>query len=229
MTNREFSPVQEYLFNRDNAMRWILAHLLRYKRFVAVFLLATLTLNVVLSLVPRLTGLAFDEVLRPQPSRDRLLTIALSILGIVLVSGIIDLSGRLSSELLGKRLARDARDELYVSLLGKSQTFHNRQRTADIMARATGDVQQLSNMIVPGADLIIDSMMSLLVPIVFMGLIDPRLLLAPLLFTLMFAVALHDYTRRLNPVTGAMRAQYGTMNAGLAETVTGIEVVKAAA
>jgi ATP-binding cassette subfamily B protein len=33
--------------------------------------------------------------------------------------------------------------------------------------------------------------------------------------------------RQLTPVSGALRAQFGTMNAGLAETVAGIEVVKA--
>ena len=37
---------------------------------------------------------------------------------------------------LGHRLQRDARDELYRGLLGKSQTFHNRQRIGDLVARA---------------------------------------------------------------------------------------------
>ena len=36
-----------------------------------------------------------------------------------------------SVETLGQRMERDAREELYISLLGKSQTFHNRQWVAD--------------------------------------------------------------------------------------------------
>ena len=35
--------------------------------------------------------------------------------------------------------------------------------------------------------------------------------------------------RRLSPVSGAMREQFGMMNAGLDETITGIEVVKSTA
>ena len=45
-----------------------------------------------------------------------------------------------------------ARDELYASLLGKSQAFHDRQRVGDIMARATDDVNQLSSMMAPGLE-----------------------------------------------------------------------------
>ncbi|MDP9351463.1 MAG: ABC transporter ATP-binding protein/permease [Chloroflexota bacterium] len=207
----------------------MLSHLLQYKRFVAWFLFSAVMVNVFFSSIPRLTGLAFDEVLRPNPHSSRLLTIALVILAVVIISGLTDISARMSSEILGKRLARDARDELYVSLLGKSQTFHNRQRTGDVMARASNDVQQLSNMIVPGADLIFDSMTALVVPIIFIGILDPRLLLMPLLFTVGFLVTVRRYTRQLNPVTSDMRGQFGVLNAGLTETITGIEVVKAAA
>ncbi len=229
MLNREFSVAGSYRYDRSSATRWILSHLLQYKRFVAWFLFSAVMVNVFFSAIPRLTGLAFDEVLRPNPQSSRLLTIALVILAVVIISGLTDISARMSSEILGKRLARDAREELYVSLLGKSQTFHNRQRTGDVMARASNDVQQLSNMIVPGADLIFDSMTALVVPIIFIGILDPRLLLMPLLFTVGFLVTVRRYTRQLNPVTSDMRGQFGVLNAGLTETITGIEVVKAAA
>ncbi len=128
-----------------------------------------------------------------------------------------------------RRPGRDARDELYLSLLGKSQTFHNRQRVGDLMARATNDTQALSDMVTPGIDLIVDSFLALIVPIVFIAFINPQLLLAPLLFTGAFLVALRRYMRQLEPVSNAMRGRFGDMNAALAETITGIEVVKSSA
>ncbi|MCZ7667165.1 MAG: hypothetical protein M5U34_08080 [Chloroflexi bacterium] len=39
-----------------------------------------------------------------------------------------------SNEVVAQRMERDTRDELYVSLLGKDQSFHGRQRIGDIMA-----------------------------------------------------------------------------------------------
>ena len=69
----------------------------------------------------------------------------------MIVRSSIDLAGWLLAEVTGQRLERDAREELYVSLLGKSQTFHNRQRVGDLMARATNDVRQLNMMICPAS------------------------------------------------------------------------------
>ena len=180
------------------------------------------------STVPRLTGLAFDEVLQPEPNTGHLLTISLSILGLVIVRGLLDMTNSWSVETLGQRMERDTREELYISLLGKSQTFHNRQRVGDIMARATNDVRQLNPMMNPGVSLIIESSMGIISPLVFIAFLRPELLVAPILFVIAHIFALRRYIRQLNPVAGEQRWRFGVMNAGLTETITGIEVVKSA-
>jgi ATP-binding cassette subfamily B protein len=54
-----------------------------------------------------------------------------------------------------------------------------------------------------------------------------ELLLVPLVFTVGLGLTIWHYTRQLNPVASAQREQFGKLNAGLAETISGIEVVKA--
>ena len=226
---REFSVTGEHVYNRSSPARWILSHLLRYPHLLVSFLFAATLTNVLFAAIPRLTGLAFDEVLQPTPSPQRLLAIALSILGLVLARGLLDITNSWSVETLGQRMERDAREELYISLLGKSQTFHNRQRVGDIMARATNDVRQLNPMMNPGVSLITESIIGILAPLVFIGLMDVQLLLAPVLFVIAYIFALRRYNKQLNPVAGEQRRRFGELNAGLSETITGIEVVKSAA
>ena len=226
---REFSVDGAVVYNRTSPVRWILSHLFQYKRFVISFLAASTLAALLFSAVPALIGQAFSEVLKPEPSPRRLLWISLAILGIVLLRGVIDIVNAFSIETLGQRLVRDAREELYVSLLGKSQTFHNRQRVGDIMARATNDVGQLNPMMNPGIALITDSLMAILAPLIFIASIHVELLLSPLIFLAIFAFLLRDFTRRLNPVAGAIRGTFGELNAGLNQTITGIEVVKSMA
>ena len=227
-SKREFSVDDEHVYNRSGPVRWIISHLLRYPHLLTSFLLAATLTNVLFSSVPRLTGLAFDEVLKPEPSAGRLLSLALFILGLVLVRGLLDITNSWSVETLGQRMERDARDELYVSLLGKSQTFHNRQRVGDIMARATSDVRQLNPMMNPGVSLILESSIGIISPLVFIAFLRPELLVAPSLFVIAHIFALRRYVRQLNPVAGEQRWRFGEMNAGLTETITGIEVVKSA-
>jgi len=228
-TRREFSVADEYQYDRRGPVRWIFSHILRYKGFVASFLAASTLTATLFSAVPALTGRAFNEVLKPSPDPNQLLFIGLTILGIVLLRGVTDIVNAFSIETLAQRTERDAREELYISLLGKSQTFHNRQRVGDIMARASNDVRQLNPMLNPGVALITDSMLSILMPLIFISFIDIRLLAAPLVFLFFFVFLLRDYTRRLNPVAAEIRGRFGDLNAGLNETISGIEVVKSTA
>jgi ATP-binding cassette subfamily B protein len=156
-----------------------------------------------------------------------LLAVALALLGWAAVQGITGLARNFAVEFIAQRIERDARDELYASLLGKSQTFHGQQRIGDIMARATDDVRMLNIMFSPGVMLITDSSMALFVPLILIAQLEWRLLLVPLLFTGLLAITVYDYNRRLKPVSINLRDQFGTMNAGLAEAIAGIEVVKA--
>ncbi|WP_188194144.1 ABC transporter ATP-binding protein [Nonomuraea sp. SYSU D8015] len=217
-------------YNRRGPVRWLWSHLRRHPLHLVGFLGGSIVMTVLNAMVPQLTGDAFDAVLGKQGTpMDALGLIALALLAIVTARGLFDLVARLSSEVLAKRLERDARDELYVSLLGKSQTFHNRQRVGDLMARAANDIRQLSIMITPGVDLIVDSGLTGVVPLFFIAAIDPRLLLAPGVFAVVFAIALWHYMRQLNPVATRMREQFGDLNAGLNQAVRGIEVIKVTA
>ena len=229
LSKREFTVSDEYVYNRRGPKLWIASHLLRYKRFIACYMLAAITTNAVYALVPLMTGRAFDAVTTGTDRFAQLVSITLFIIGIVLVGGFFDIAARFSSEILGKHVATDARDELYLNLLGKSQTFHNRQRVGDIMARAANDMTQISSMVVPGFDSVFDSFAALTITLVTIGFINLQLLVAPLLYLPFFLLALRDYARRLKPVSDRMREQFGSMNSVLNETVTGIEVVKSTA
>jgi ATP-binding cassette subfamily B protein len=225
LLKREFTIADEYVFNQSSPVMWIISHLIRYPRLIIAYLVVCLTTDALVSVIPVQTGAAFTAVM--QGDRRGLLIISLAMLGVVLLTSFCDLSSRVFPEFLSKRLARDAREELYVNLLGKSQTFHNRQRVGDIMARAANDMAQLSFMVAPGLDILFDSFGSLAIALIFIGFINWQLLLVPLLFTAALLLTLRSFSRQLAPVADSMREQFGELNAALTESVTGIEVVKA--
>ncbi|WP_029214563.1 ABC transporter ATP-binding protein [Kallotenue papyrolyticum] len=231
MSNSEFTVADAHQYPTQSPVRWIVAHLLRYPWLLVGLLLAALAEAGLYALTPVLVGRAFTLLsAAAQPAQALsagLATIALLIVGQRVLHSGAALAYAYAGEMLAKRFERDARDELVRSLLGKSQTFHNRQQVGDIMARATGDVRQLSSMVQPGLSLIFQAFLNLAAPLVAIAGLEARLLVAPLLFTLAFLWALRRYTRALNPVAAAARMRYGLMNARLAETISGIEVVKA--
>jgi ATP-binding cassette subfamily B protein len=169
------------------------------------------------------------QVIEQQRPVEQLLAVALGLLGIRALFAVVDMINTVIREFLAARMERDAREELYISLLGKSQTYHNRQRVGDLMAAATGDVSQLNLMISPGLSLIVEAATQLVTPLVAIAALDVRLLPVPVLFVLSLLWGLWRYNIQLGPVAGALRGQYGQVSATLSEAIQGIEVVKSTA
>ncbi|MCZ7542719.1 MAG: ABC transporter ATP-binding protein/permease [Anaerolineae bacterium] len=227
MAKREFTLENEYTYNRAGAARWIFSHVRRYPLLPLITILAALFNNMAYSQVQVFIGAGFDQIASSGWEVNALLAISLGVMVAATLQGLTGLMRNFSMEFIAQRVERDTRDELYVSLIGKSQTFHGKQRIGDIMARATNDVRQLNFMFSPGVMLITDGVMGAIVPILIIARMEPRLLLTPLVFLALFGVTLYDYNRRLSPVSIAQRDQFGVMNTGLAEAIAGIEVVKA--
>lgn len=227
LAGSEFSVEEAKEYNRQSPLKWVISHMRHLKGWVLIYVVTAFLTEFLNAMIPGYTGQAFDAVLDPDIDRlGRLQTIAIVLTVIVLARGIIDFIARVGIEVLAARLQRNTREELFISLLGKSQTFHNRQKVGDIMARATNDIRQMNYMISPGADLILSSMIALVVPLWFMGNIDLRLLVVPVIFMIAFFIALKEYMRRLSPVSDNMRSSFGQLNANLNESVRGVEVIK---
>lgn len=224
----EFTVQQAYLYNHASPMRWIVSHVWRYRRYVLTTAACFITAWLVYAGAQVMIGRAAAEILQPQGS-NALLWIALTIVGLLCIDGVSMLLGSFSAENIAARFEADAREELFASLLGKSQSFHDRQRVGDIMARATDDTSQLSSMIVPGTTLLFETVLGIVVPLVYIGSVKLEMMLIPLCFVACYLVAVRFYVRKLTPVIQQQRKQFGTMNAGLEETLSGIEVVKASA
>ena len=225
----EFLVSGSAVHDRTSPARWLWSHARSLGWIPALYVLATLAANVTNSMIPGYIGQAFDRITGGQGGKLATLTqISLILLMIVVLRGLCDGVGRVAVEVGAQRMVRECRLEVFTNMLGKSQTFHNRQRVGDLMARVTNDVRQIGWMISPGLDLIVDSMIALVVPLVFIAFIDLRLLVTPVAFAVLFFFALRYYMRKLSPVSTAMRETFGEMNAGLNEAVRGIEVIKAA-
>ncbi|MCA9919174.1 MAG: ABC transporter ATP-binding protein [Anaerolineales bacterium] len=226
MSKKEFRVENEYDYNRSGPVRWILSHVLRYPWLPILVTAASIINNFAASFVQVFIGKAFDLINTPGWATTVLLGVAFSVFGAVAAQSLLGIGRNYANEYIAQLIERNSRDELYISLLGKSQTFHGRQRIGDIMARATNDVRSLNIMFSPGVMLLVDGLMGIVAPIILIATLRLELLLVPAIFLLLFTITVSDYARQLNPVSEAMREQFGTMNAGLAESIGGIEVVK---
>ena len=208
--------------------RFVWSHVRRHPGYAFLMIFGAFSNALLASVVPIFTGWAVDSIIE-----DRNLTyvawMTVAIISSQLVRGALQFMRNFSSETFAQRIERDVRDELYVSLLAKSMSFHDRQPVGEIMARVTNDVREVNLMMNPGFNLIIGSGMFILLPLLAAPTIHPALILSPLAFVASYAVVQVFYVRALHRVAQEVRSSFGRMNARLAETLDGIEVVKGTA
>jgi len=225
----EFSPGRDAFekARKKGVTRWILSHIFHgtNKIFIIVVLFTTILASILSSSISVSIGNAVEQFLNANIGTLIFFTITILILG--LMTPILRLLNYGLREILAQRLERDTRKEFYGILLGKSQSFHDKQQIGDLMARATDDVRMLNFLISPAVSLIFESFTSLFIPIIFILLIYPvQLIFEPVIFTILFIISLRRYNKKLSPVTGDLRMNFGMINATLNEALSGIEVVK---
>ncbi len=225
----EFTLQRTNKYDQSSAVRWILSHTRPYLWIMVMILVGAIGNAVLAVVVPVLTGDAFNAMLKVPAETSVLLPLALTIGISQVIRGVLQLGRNFGAELMAQRMERDIRDELYLSLLGKSMTFHNLQPVGDTMARATNDVREVNYMFSPGLNLVVGSFMFILMPLFFGPRYHPSLVATPLIFTIIYFISLARYLRQLAPITDEVRATFGEMNTHLSESLDGVEIMKGAA
>lgn len=222
----EFTLPRRLNTDRRGPLRWILSHALHHWYLFVSMMVGAVSNAALAALVPVFIGQAFNSVRDHPGDTASLLHIAFLIAISQSLRGVLQLARNFSAELVGQRLERDIRDELYVSLLGKSMTYHSLQSVGDTMARATNDVREINLMFSPGINLVIGSANFLIMPILFAPSYNPALIITPLLFMIGYFLSLWQYLHELGPITTRVRQTFGDLNTRLAEAIDGIETVK---
>src|SRR5574342_457901 len=224
----EFSLHRTHASDRTSPARWVWSHARRHGWIILMMFIGAIGNAALAAVVPVLTGNAFNAMLKPVPDTSVLLPLALTIGISQVIRGALQLGRNFGAELLAQRMERQVRDELYLSLLGKSMTFHNLQPVGDTMARTTNDVREVNYMFSPGVNLVVGSFIFLLMPIFVAGRYHPALILTPVIFIAVYFLFLIQYLSDLSPITDEVRSTFGTMNTHLSESLDGVEVVKGA-
>jgi ATP-binding cassette subfamily B protein len=215
--------------DRSDPVRWVISHGLRHWWLVIIMVIGAYGNAQLAAYVPILTGRAFDLVDAGKDVLSGLLSIALLIGGSQVLRAFLQLGRNFGAEVIAQKVERDIRDELYVSLLGKSMTFHSLQPVGDTMARATNDVREVNYLFSPGVNLVVGSLLFLVMPLIFSPQYHWSLILTPLAYTILYYFALRRYLRNMEPITNEVRESFGVMNTHLSEALDGVEVMKGAA
>jgi ATP-binding cassette subfamily B protein/subfamily B ATP-binding cassette protein MsbA len=136
------------------------------------------------------------------------------------------LSGYMNAR-IGERLIYKLRNDLYLALQRQSFSYFDENRTGDIMAKVTSDVDHTRHFLTDVLIQFLNSIIQLAIVISLMFVLSVPLTLAviPICGTIFALIIL--YRRRIRPLYKRIREVYGKLTAGLQENVSGVRVVRA--
>jgi ATP-binding cassette, subfamily B, bacterial len=157
---------------------------------------------------------------------NKIYALGVAMLALVALQAACTLFVDYQGHVMGAKMERDMRRELFEHYQKLSFSFYDRQRTGQLMARITNDLLSLAELYHHGPEDIAIAALELIGVLAILARVDRTLTLIVLCFLpVMFLFALH-FSRRMIAALRLSKDRIGDINARVEDSLAGIRVVK---
>jgi ATP-binding cassette subfamily B multidrug efflux pump len=221
-TADEESSVRKY---DRRLVRRLVVYVRPYRKLVAGALVLLMTEGLLQLVGPILTRRVIDVGL---PAHDAAMAwhAALLYAGSLVLAFGCSYGETMLTALLGQRVMRDLRQQLFERVQQLSITFYDHTPVGRLVTRVTSDVEALNELFTAGVVAGLGDVFTLLAIAVMMLLVDWRLALAAFAVIPLVYVTSHLFQRRVRVAYREIRSRLARINAYLQERLTGMRVVQ---
>ena len=151
---------------------------------------------------------------------------SLSLVLVAALIGVFNYLQRYTSSYISQRASLDIRSDLYNSLLEQSFSFYDRQRTGQLMARATSDIRHIERFFGFGLTMLISSGLLSVLVIYSLLSISWQLTVISMIFFPLILLTTRQFAVKIGPLWVKMREHFGDITSVLQENLTGVRVVR---
>jgi ABC-type multidrug transport system fused ATPase/permease subunit len=199
----------------------------KYKRTIILMLVSGVALTGLQVAIPLLIGNAVTVILASKSPIQSVLVVSLEIIGLSATSAVFQFSLGYGGQYLGQKVIYDMRNKLFVAIQGQSFSFHDKNQTGQLMARATGDVEAVRRFLAFGSAQILGQVLLMIgVLIAFWFLNVEFALIVTLILPVLVYIAWR-FSQTQAPFWRQARINYGNINSVLQENITGMRIVRA--
>ncbi len=160
-------------------------------------------------------------------TRQKLLTYALLVVAIALAKGIFQFLTRWVVIGISRDIEFDLRNDLFKHLERLSYSYYQRNRTGDIMARATNDLNAVRMLLGPAIMYSANTIVFTAGALVFMLAISPKLTLFAFLPLPIASIVIQYFGRRIHERFERIQAMFSDISARAQENFSGARVIRA--
>jgi ATP-binding cassette, subfamily B, multidrug efflux pump len=206
-------------------MRRLLVYLRPYRPLL-FGAIAVLLANALLALAGPLFTRQLIDVALPARDAGLAMRLALVLAAVLVVQFALEYAGTMLTSLLGQRVMRDLRMQIFAHLQRLSVAFFDRTPVGRLITRVTSDVEALNELFTAGVVAGVGDLFTLGVISVVMLIIDWRLALAAFAVIPFVLVTSYLFRTHVRQTYRDIRTRLARINAFLQERLTGLRVVQ---
>jgi ATP-binding cassette, subfamily B, multidrug efflux pump len=207
-------------------LRPLLPYVKRYRWGYIAGGVCVLLTNGIWVLFPKVLGRATDD-LHAGGTRRNLLLYAGLLLAIALFKGIFQFLTRWIVIGVSRDIEFDLRNDLFARLETLSYSYYQRNRTGDIMARATNDLSAVRNLLGPAIMYTANTVVLTAGALAFMIAISPRLTFYTFLPLPVASIVIQYFGRQIHDRFERIQAMFSEISARAQENFSGARLVRA--
>ena len=150
-----------------------------------------------------------------------------ALLGIYLLKLLLNLIINYWGHIMGARMERDMRRELFDHYERLSFSYYDRSNTGQMMSRLVSDLFDISEMAHHGPENLFISLMKIVGSFIFLFIIQPKLATILLVIVIVMIFSSAAQNRRMRETFMDNRRKIGDINAVLQDSLSGIRIVQA--
>jgi ATP-binding cassette subfamily B multidrug efflux pump len=234
-------------------LRGLFPYLRRYPGGLALGLLATVLMGVIGNVVPLATGIIIDVLAgseRPfsnavvvgalkanwlstmipfyhPSSRHTLGIYCLLLIGLIAIKGVLSFAARWILIGVSRDIEFDIRNDLLDRLLVLEPEFYVRNRTGELMSRATNDLNQVRMVLGPGIMYSATTLVTMLVAVVLMFKLSSSLTMWVLLPVPVVAIVVRHFGKVIHELYEKIQASLAALSVKVQENLSGVRVIRA--
>src|SRR6202522_279893 len=207
-------------------LRPLLPYLKRYRWSYAAGTVCVFLTNGIWILFPLVIGHAADD-LREGVTRHKLLFYAGLLLAIAAFKGVFQFLTRWIVIGISREIEFDLRNDLFKHLERLSFSYYQRNRTGDIMARATNDLNAVRMLLGPAIMYSANTIVFTAGALGFMFAISPKLTIYAFLPLPIASIVIQYFGRRIHERFERIQAMFSDISARAQENFSGARVIRA--
>jgi ATP-binding cassette subfamily B protein len=210
---------------RRGAMRKIAGYLRRYRGGLTVGAVCLVVSNVFLLLNPWILKLAIDE-LKTGIAPRRLLFLSSGFVAVAVVSGVFRFFMRRIIIGISRDIEFDMRGDFFAHLERLTPVFYNKNRTGDLMALATNDLNAVRSLVGPGVMYSMNTVVVAGFALSLMIVLSWKLTVVALLPLLILSAGMYQSMKLIHRYFEMVQEKFGLLNSRAQENLAGIRVVR---